>query len=101
LGKKTIALVNGKALYKLSKATDAATYRVQVSYPGNSNFNAVTTAWQTFKIAKASGVAKKSLKVYSKASTKSKKLTTLKKGKKKKNCYHWKRRQILQGLAQN
>jgi hypothetical protein len=82
LSQKAVALTSGKASYKLAKATDAATYRLQVSYSGDSKYNALTTAWETVKIAKGNGITKKTLKVYSKASTKAKKLTTFKKGKK-------------------
>jgi hypothetical protein len=81
LGKKAVNLSKGKAKCKLTKATDAATYRVQANYAGDSNYNAITTKWTTIKIKKASGTTKKAIKVYSKAG-KGKKLTTLKKGKK-------------------
>jgi hypothetical protein len=82
LSQKAVTLSSGKASYKLAKATEAATYRLQVSYSGDSKYNAVTTAWTTVKIAKGNGTAKKSVKVYAKASTKAKKLTSFKKGKK-------------------
>lgn len=79
---KTVKLSNGKASYKLTKANNAGTYRVQTKYSGDSNYSAVTTAWSTVKIAKGKGTLKKKAKVYKKASSKSKKLTTFKKKKK-------------------
>jgi hypothetical protein len=79
---KAIKLNSGKASYKLAKAVNAATYRVQISYDGDSKFKAVTTAWTAVKIVKANATAKKAVKVYKKASTKGKKLTTLEKGQK-------------------
>jgi hypothetical protein len=82
LSQKAVNLSSGKASYKLAKATDAATYRIQVSYSGDSKYNAVVTTWTTVKIAKGNGITKKALKVYSKASTKAKKLASFKKGKK-------------------
>lgn len=79
---KTVTLSNGKASHKLAKANNAGTYRVQVSYSGDSKYNAVTTAWTTIKIANGKGTLKKKATVYKKASTKSKKLTTFNRKKK-------------------
>jgi hypothetical protein len=81
LSTKTVELANGKAKYKLAKATDAAAYRLIVAYSGDIKYNAAN-AQKAVGIARAKGVVKKAVKVYSAPKASKATRVTLKKGTK-------------------
>jgi hypothetical protein len=80
LSSNTVKLSKGAAKLKLGKVANAANYRIQATYHGDSKFKAVSSKWAAVRVAKAAGTTKRAVNVYSKASH-GKKLTVFKKAR--------------------